>query len=74
VTCPAIRFKGSATPCTKSACVNTDAQRGRRGGYRIIYYLHDGDDVLLVTIYSKTEQSDISDAEVAQIIEDTEGK
>jgi hypothetical protein len=30
--------------------------------------------VLLVTIYSKTEQSDISDAEVAQIIEDTEGK
>jgi mRNA-degrading endonuclease RelE of RelBE toxin-antitoxin system len=52
---------------------NTDTQRGRRGGYRIIYYLRGGDDLLLVTIYSKTEQSDVSDAEVVQIIEETQG-
>jgi len=44
--------------------------RGKRGGYRIIYYLQTSDDVLLVTIYSKTEQSDIDDIEVRKIIRD----
>jgi mRNA-degrading endonuclease RelE of RelBE toxin-antitoxin system len=47
---------------------NRDAARGTRGGYRVIYYLATGSDVLLVTIYSKSEQSDISPSEILQVI------
>ncbi|MCU7890466.1 MAG: hypothetical protein KZQ78_02180, partial [Candidatus Thiodiazotropha sp. (ex Ustalcina ferruginea)] len=50
----------------------SDAKRGKSGGYRIIYYLHTQESVLLVTIYSKTEQSDIDDAEVVDIIRQVE--
>jgi len=42
---------------------NSDAKRGKSGGYRIIYYLQAQESLLLVTIYSKTEQSDIDDAQ-----------
>ena len=48
----------------------TDASRGKRGGYRIIYYLCAGDDVLLVTIYSKSDQGDIATQELLRIIGD----
>jgi len=47
---------------------NTDAARGKRGGYRVIYYLADLDDVLLVTVYSKTEQADIDADQIQTII------
>lgn len=49
---------------------NADAGRGKRGGFRMIYYLHAADDVLLVTIYSKSEQGDISVSELKRIIAD----
>lgn len=49
---------------------NTDAGRGTRGGFRIIYYLLDADDVLLLTIYSKSDQGDISVAELRRMIAD----
>ena len=39
---------------------NSDIQKGKRSGYRCIYYLKTRDDIILVTIYSKSEQSDVS--------------
>jgi len=48
---------------------NSDAQRGKRGGYRMLYYLKRSERVILVTIYSKTEQGDITAKEVGQIIQ-----
>ncbi|RKT43210.1 hypothetical protein BDD21_0532 [Thiocapsa rosea] len=44
---------------------NSAAVRGKRGGFRIIYYLHTADDILLVTIYSKSEQAEITAAELS---------
>jgi len=49
---------------------NTSATRGKSGGYRIIYYLQTATDVLLVAIYSKSEQSDIDAGELLRIIRD----
>lgn len=46
---------------------NSDIQKGKRSGYRCIYYLKTRDDIILVTIYSKSEQSDVS-AELLHII------
>ena len=48
---------------------NSDLQRGKSGGYRMIYYLKASDDIILVTIYSKTEQGDITAEQIQRIIE-----
>ena len=51
---------------------NSDAKRGKSGGYRLIYYAKNPTEVILVTIYSKTEQSDIAPEDIRQIILDLE--
>lgn len=51
---------------------NSDIRKGKRSGYRFIYYLKTGSDVILVTIYSKLEQSDISAQQIRHIIRSTE--
>jgi mRNA-degrading endonuclease RelE of RelBE toxin-antitoxin system len=48
---------------------NSDAQRGKSGGYRLLYYLQTPERVILVTLYSKSDQGDISAAEIGRIIE-----
>jgi mRNA-degrading endonuclease RelE of RelBE toxin-antitoxin system len=47
---------------------NTDAAKGKRGGYRLIYYVALPTAIILVTVYSKTEQSDITAAQIRRIL------
>jgi mRNA-degrading endonuclease RelE of RelBE toxin-antitoxin system len=47
---------------------NSDLQKGKRSGYRMIYYLKTPKTVLLITIYSKTEQGDVSAEQIRHII------
>lgn len=49
---------------------NRDARRGKSGGYRILYYIRTVSSVVLLTIYSKSERSDIGDGEIQAIIGD----
>jgi mRNA-degrading endonuclease RelE of RelBE toxin-antitoxin system len=51
---------------------NSDAAKGKSGGYRVIYYIKTSDRVILITIYSKTEQVDISADEIQQLINEFE--
>jgi mRNA-degrading endonuclease RelE of RelBE toxin-antitoxin system len=51
---------------------NQDAQRGQSGGYRIVYYLQAPQRVIFITLYSKSDQSDISANAVRRIIRDFE--
>ena len=51
---------------------NRDAQRGKSGGYRLIYYLQTSHSIILITLYSKSEQSDISVTELRRIIREFE--
>lgn len=39
---------------------NSDNNKGKSGGYRVIYQHTDDGDIVFVTIYSKSEQSDIA--------------
>ena len=48
---------------------NRDAGRGKSGGYRVIYYLQTKEETILVTIYSKSDQSDIKLEKVQNIID-----
>jgi mRNA-degrading endonuclease RelE of RelBE toxin-antitoxin system len=49
---------------------NNDLQRGKSGGYRVIYYIETQDEVILLTIYSKSDQSDVPADTIRRIIED----
>jgi mRNA-degrading endonuclease RelE of RelBE toxin-antitoxin system len=69
-------FVGDQVPGTgftiyKVRVQNTDIQKGKRSGYRLIYYLVSDISIILVTIYSKTEQSDISAEQIRRIIKES---
>jgi len=51
---------------------NTDIKKGKRAGYRLIYCLKTKLKLILVTIYSKTEQGDISAEKIRRIISEFE--
>ena len=53
---------------------NRDRAKGKSGGYRIIYYLKTATEIILVTLYSKTEQSDISTVQIRQIVGEFENE
>ena len=57
---PGDKIPGVGYDVYKVRLPNPSAQRGKSGGFRVIYYLKLADTVVLVTIYSKTEQTDIS--------------
>ena len=48
---------------------NTDSAKGKSGGCRIIYQKTPENTIILLTIYSKTEQSDVSAQEIQAIID-----
>jgi mRNA-degrading endonuclease RelE of RelBE toxin-antitoxin system len=47
---------------------NSDAQRGKSGGYSLIYELRSSDLVVLLQIYSKSEREDINADEIRSIL------
>ncbi|MCC7412024.1 MAG: type II toxin-antitoxin system RelE/ParE family toxin [Gammaproteobacteria bacterium] len=69
---PGEQVQGTGYTIYKVRVRNTDAQRGTSGGYRVIYYLATADDILLVAIYSKTEQDDIDNDTIVRVIRDDE--
>jgi mRNA-degrading endonuclease RelE of RelBE toxin-antitoxin system len=56
---PGDRIQGLPYRVYKARIRNSDARRGKSGGYRMIYYLETGDKRIIIFIYSKTDQSDI---------------
>ena len=55
---------------------NTDSAKGKSGGYRVIYYLRTEirteSQITLVTVYSKSDQSDIEHCRLQRILRDYE--
>jgi mRNA-degrading endonuclease RelE of RelBE toxin-antitoxin system len=62
------RIQSSSTVVYKLRVKNSDIQKGKSAGYRIIYYLKTDTDIILLTIYSKSAQSDIAIKEIKRII------
>jgi mRNA-degrading endonuclease RelE of RelBE toxin-antitoxin system len=54
----------------KARLPNSDARRGKSGGYRVVYYLETEEQTVLLTIYSKTDQVDIPIEAIRRIIEE----
>lgn len=47
---------------------NSNIQKGKSAGYRIIYQVESPTSVLLLTIYSKSDQEDITPQEIKNIL------
>jgi len=53
---------------------NSDIHKGKRSGYRMICYVKSEKEIILVTIYSKTEQGDITSKQIHQILKEYFGR
>ena len=49
---------------------NSNIRKGKSGGYRVIYLLATKTSILLLTIYTKSEQEDIATKEIKDIIDE----
>jgi len=67
---PGDKIPGVGYDVYKVRLPNPSAQRGKSGGFRVIYYVQLADSILLVTIYSKTMQSDISPDKIRRLLDD----
>ena len=65
---PGDQVPGVGIPVFKVRIRNSDAAKGKRGGYRLLYYLQTSAAIISVTIYSKSEQSDVSAGEIRRIL------
>jgi mRNA-degrading endonuclease RelE of RelBE toxin-antitoxin system len=70
--CPGDRISGTRYQVFKVRARNSDARKGKSGGYGIIYQVKPQELIVLVTIYSKSEQADVSAAKIRRIIADFE--
>jgi mRNA-degrading endonuclease RelE of RelBE toxin-antitoxin system len=65
---PGDQIAGVGYPVFKVRIRNQDAQRGKSGGYRLLYYLKTSQTIILITIYSKSDQGDIAVTEIQDIL------
>jgi len=71
---PGDKVTGIGYTIFKLRVKNSDIQKGKSGGYRVIYFLKTTDNIILVTIYSKSEREDISAKEIKQILSEFESQ
>ena len=58
----------------KVRVANSDLQRGKSGGYRVIYSVETPTQRVLVTVYSKTEQADVTMEELRRILKEADAE
>jgi len=67
---------GSAVPgfnkkLYKARVPSSDQKKGKRGGFRVLYYLVSEDDVIyLLTLYAKAKKSDIRHVEISRLLKE----
>ncbi len=66
---PGDKIPGVGYDVYKVRLKNPAAGKGKSGGFRVIYYVRLTDSVILLTIYAKSEQINISPESIQQILE-----
>jgi mRNA-degrading endonuclease RelE of RelBE toxin-antitoxin system len=69
---PGDRIAENKYPVYKVRVQNRDIRRGKSSGYRVVYYTMTPKAILLTTIYSKSDRSNISNKEIEDIIREYE--
>jgi mRNA-degrading endonuclease RelE of RelBE toxin-antitoxin system len=71
---PGDKVAGTLHNIFKIRIQNSDIQKGKSGGYRVIYYVQISTRIVLVTVYSKSDQPDIAADEIDSIIAEFENQ
>lgn len=66
------RIRGTRHIVFKVRAKNSDISKGKSGGYRLIYYVKQPGLVILVTLYSKLDQADVSANTIRRILSEFE--
>jgi len=69
---PGDRIAGVGYAVFKLRVRNSDTQKGKSGGYRLIYYVQTAMGIILLTVYTKSEQVDIVAEDIQNIITEYE--
>lgn len=69
---PGDRLQGITLAVFKVRLKNSNIGKGKSAGYRLIYYAEVADRVVLLTIYSKSDRTDITSREIIEILHDVE--
>ena len=62
------RIPGVTYEVFKLRVRNSDAQKGKSGGYRLLYYVKLETSIILLTIYTKSEQANLAPDEIRSLI------
>jgi mRNA-degrading endonuclease RelE of RelBE toxin-antitoxin system len=62
------RVQGIDYTVFKIRVKNSSIQKGKSAGYRVLYYLKARDRIIMITIYSKSDLSDIPAEEIRDIL------
>ncbi|MBD2442482.1 type II toxin-antitoxin system RelE/ParE family toxin [Dolichospermum sp. FACHB-1091] len=65
---PGDRIAGIKYQVFKVRIKNSNIQKGKSGGYRVIYYLKNAQGIILTTIYFKSDLTDVSNEIIEQAI------
>lgn len=65
---PGDKLSGLSITAFKLRVKNTDIQKGKSAGYRIIYHVENPSKIILLTIYSKSDRDNIAATEIEEII------
>jgi len=66
---PGDHIPGTTYTVFKVRVKNSDIRKGKSSGYRVIYQLRDNICILLVTIYSKSDEANLEASEIREIID-----
>jgi mRNA-degrading endonuclease RelE of RelBE toxin-antitoxin system len=66
---PGDKLSGLSITAFKVRVKNSDLQKGKSAGYRIIYQVETPTKIILLTIYSKSDRANIGATEIEEIIE-----
>lgn len=67
--CPGDQISGTTYTVFKVRVKNSDIQKGKSGGYRVIYQVRGSNCVLLALIYSKSDQNTIAADKIREVID-----
>ena len=68
------RVSGIGYTVFKVRIKNSDIQKGKRAGYRLLYHVESPSNVLLVLLDSKSDQADVAAAEIRDVITEFYGR
>lgn len=67
---PGDQISGIGYTVFKIRVKNSDNNKGKSAGYRVVYYVKTMTHITLVTVYSKTDQGDVEEDVLRQILQD----